>query len=291
MLRHAIIHLPNGQVMMTFVDVTDSVNVERALKDKNEALQKSDQLKNDFVQHVSYELRSPLTNIIGFTELLQIPDTGPLTQRQSEYVDHIGSSSSVLLTIVNDILDLATVDAGIMELDLGEVRVEQTIANAVELVAERLREHGIGVRVEASRAPTSFRGDENRVRQMLFNLLSNAANYAPEGSEIVLSCEQTADGRRLPRARRRAGHAERNPRQRLSPLRAALQWRAAARRRPWAGHRQELRRAAWRDRRDRQRAGQGHHRHLPVSVAAGRRPSSSGGVARFRDGDRTRPAG
>ena len=207
-LRHAIIHLPNGQVMMTFVDVTDSVNVERALKDKNEALQKSDQLKNDFVQHVSYELRSPLTNIIGFTELLQIPDTGPLTQRQSEYVDHIGSSSSVLLTIVNDILDLATVDAGIMELDLGDVRVEQTIANAVELVADRLREHSIGMRIEASRAPLSFRGDENRVRQVLFNLLSNAANYAPEGSEIVLSCEQTARWRRISRARRRPGHAD-----------------------------------------------------------------------------------
>ena len=121
-LRYAVIHLPNGQVMMTFVDVTDSVNVERALKEKNEALQKSDQLKNDFVQHVSYELRSPLTNIIGFTELLSLPATGPLEPRQREYVEHIGSSSSVLLTIVNDILDLATVDAGIMELDIAEVR-------------------------------------------------------------------------------------------------------------------------------------------------------------------------
>jgi signal transduction histidine kinase len=139
-------------------------------------------------------LRSPLTNIIGFTELLQMPDTGPLTQRQSEYVDHIGSSSSVLLTIVNDILDLATVDAGIMQLELGDVRIEQTIANAVELVAERLREHSIGVRIEASRAPKSFQGDENRIRQVLFNLLSNAVNYAPEGSEIVLSCAQTAAG-------------------------------------------------------------------------------------------------
>ena len=77
-LRHAVIHLPNGQVMITFVDVTDRVNVERALKEKNEALQKADQLKNDFVQHVSYELRSPLTNIIGFTELLSLPSTGPL---------------------------------------------------------------------------------------------------------------------------------------------------------------------------------------------------------------------
>ncbi|TIT17080.1 MAG: alkaline phosphatase, partial [Mesorhizobium sp.] len=105
----------------------DSVNVERALKDKNEALEKSDQLKNEFVQHVSYELRSPLTNIIGFTELLSLPSTGPLSQKQREYVEHVGSSSSVLLTIVNDILDLATVDAGIMELDISEVHVDRTI--------------------------------------------------------------------------------------------------------------------------------------------------------------------
>jgi signal transduction histidine kinase len=193
-LRFAVIHLPNGQVMMTFVDVTDSVNVERALKDKNEALQKSDQLKNDFVQHVSYELRSPLTNIIGFTELLQVPETGPLTPRQREYVDHIGSSSSVLLTIVNDILDLATVDAGIMELDIGDVRIDQTIANAVELVSERLREHRIGMRVQTGQAPKSLHGDEHRIRQILFNLLSNAANYAPEGSEIVLTCEGSQTG-------------------------------------------------------------------------------------------------
>jgi signal transduction histidine kinase len=96
-----------------------------ALKEKNEALQRADQLKNDFVQHVSYELRSPLTNIIGFTELLGLPDTDPLTPKQRDYVDHIGSSSSVLLTIVNDILDLATVDAGIMELDITEMRMSK----------------------------------------------------------------------------------------------------------------------------------------------------------------------
>jgi signal transduction histidine kinase len=193
-LRYGVIPLPNGQVMITFVDVTDSVNVERALKDKNEALLKSDQLKNEFVQHVSYELRSPLTNIIGFTELLALPNTGPLSQKQREYLEHIGSSSSVLLTIVNDILDLATVDAGIMQLDISEVPVERTISAAAELVADRLEEHSIRLSIDTAAAPKSFHGDEIRVRQILYNLLSNAANYAPEASTIRLTCRAVAEG-------------------------------------------------------------------------------------------------
>jgi len=180
--------------MVTFVDITDSVNVERALKDKNEALLKADQLKNEFVQHVSYELRSPLTNIIGFTELLSLPATGPLAPKQREYVEHIGSSSSVLLTIVNDILDLATVDAGIMQLDISEVEVGRAIAAAAELVADRLEEHGIRLAVDSAAAPKSFHGDETRIRQILYNLLSNAANYAPEGSTVRLTCRHTAAG-------------------------------------------------------------------------------------------------
>ena len=193
-LRYAVIHLPNGQVMMTFVDVTDSVKVERALLEKNDALQKADRLKNDFVQHVSYELRSPLTNIIGFTELLTLPATGPLSPRQREYVEHIGSSSAVLLTVVNDILDLATVDAGIMQLEISEVRIDQTVSAAASLVAERLDEHSIRLAVDTAQAPKSFHADETRVRQILYNLLSNAVNYAPEGSTVTLSCRRTDAG-------------------------------------------------------------------------------------------------
>ncbi len=187
-LRYALIQLPNGQAMVTFVDVTDTANVQRALKDKNEALQAADQLKNDFVKHVSYELRSPLTNIIGFTELMNQSATGPLTEKQKEYLDHIGSSSAVLLTIVNDILDLATVDAGIMELDIGDVDVDRLVKESVELVGERLRKHQIAIDVDVSSAPTRVRADEGRVRQILFNLLSNAANYAPDGSAVSITC-------------------------------------------------------------------------------------------------------
>lgn len=185
-LSYAVVPLPKGQMMLTFVDVSDTAHVERALKDKNEALELADQIKNDFVQHVSYELRSPLTNIIGFTELLQTPGFGELNNRQREYVEHISTSSLTLLTIVNDILDLATVDAGIMELDVSDVVVREAVAAASERVADRLREHDIALKVKIEDAVTSFRGDANRVHQVLFNLLSNAANYAPEGSEVDL---------------------------------------------------------------------------------------------------------
>jgi signal transduction histidine kinase len=189
-----VIHLPNGQAMLTFVDVTDSVNVERALKDKNDALEKTDRLKSEFVQHVSYELRSPLTNIIGFTELLSMPMTGPLNERQAEYVAHIGSSSEELKSIVDAILDLATLDAGAMSLDIAEVPVQRTVEAAAELVAPRFREHRIALETDLRGAPASFHADELRVRQILFNLLANAANFAPEGSTVKVSARSWQGG-------------------------------------------------------------------------------------------------
>jgi signal transduction histidine kinase len=100
----------------------------------------------------------------------------------------------VLLTIVNDILDLATVDAGIMQLDISEVHVHRAIEAAAELVADRLEEHSIKLAIEIKGAPKSFNGDETRVRQILYNLLSNAVNYAPAASTITLACRQRAEG-------------------------------------------------------------------------------------------------
>ena len=131
-IDYATVPLPDGQTMVTFVDVTDSVQVERALVERNEALEAADRLKNAFIHHVSYELRSPLTNIIGFAQLLADARVGPLNDKQREYIGYIMSSSAALLAIVNDILDLATIDAGIMELDLAEVDIAETVAAAVD---------------------------------------------------------------------------------------------------------------------------------------------------------------
>ncbi len=187
-LDYATVPLPDGGTLVTFVDVTDSVNVERALLEKNEALEEADQLKNAFIQHVSYELRSPLTNIIGFAQLLTNPKFGELTMKQSEYADYIRSSSSALLLIIDDILDLATIDAGIMELELGEVDVARTVAAAVEGLRDRLTEAQIDLNTHVPDNIGNMIADEKRLRQVLFNLISNAVRYSEEYGKVDVSC-------------------------------------------------------------------------------------------------------
>ncbi|WP_377299082.1 ATP-binding protein [Rhizobium sp. SGZ-381] len=186
-LDYALIPLPNAQTMLTFVNMTDSARAERALKEKNEALRKADELKNDFVQHVSYELRSPLTNIIGFTDLLKTPGIGPLNERQAEYVDHISTSSAVLLTIVNDILDLATVDAGIMELNYTEMDIDDLLDDVAMQISDRLYENAVTLEIIAAKNLGTIVADQQRLKQILIKLITNAANFAPEGSTVTLS--------------------------------------------------------------------------------------------------------
>ena len=189
-LDYATVPLPDGGTLVTFVDVTDSVNVERALVDKNEALEQADQLKNAFIQHVSYELRSPLTNIIGFAQLLTDPKFGELSDKQGEYADYIRSSSSALLAIINDILDLATLDAGIMELELSEVDVAATVEAAVEGLKDRIAETQITLHTHVPDNIGTILADEKRLRQVLFNLISNAIRYSDEHGVVDVSCDR-----------------------------------------------------------------------------------------------------
>ena len=118
-LAYAGLPLPDGATLVTFHDITDRRRVELALIERNEALEAADRLKSSFISHVSYELRTPLTNIIGFSELLSSPRIGPLNEKQREYLADVHASSNALQTIINDILDLATIDAGTFELKTG----------------------------------------------------------------------------------------------------------------------------------------------------------------------------
>jgi signal transduction histidine kinase len=189
----ATVPLPDGATLVTFQDVTDTVNVERALRERNDALEAAYDLKNDFVHLVSYELRSPLTNIIGFAQLLEDRLTGPLTDKQREYLGYITSSSAALLAIINDILDLATIDAGVMTLDLGPVDIAATMEAAADAVRDRLNEGGLVLDIDADPHIGQFVADGRRVRQVLYNLLSNAIGFSPPGETVTLAAERRDD--------------------------------------------------------------------------------------------------
>jgi signal transduction histidine kinase len=186
----ATLPLPDGATLVTFQDVTDTVNVERALRERNEALEAADQVKIDFLHHVSYELRSPLTNIIGFAHFLGDSSTGPLNARQSEYLGYITVSTNALLTLINDILDLATIDAGAMTLNLGPVDIRKAMEAAAEGIRDRLVKDHITLDIEAAEDIGLFSADERRVRQILYNLLSNAVGFSPADSTIRLRAER-----------------------------------------------------------------------------------------------------
>jgi signal transduction histidine kinase len=150
-------------------------------------------MKVDFVHHVSYELRSPLTTIIGFAHFLSDPSTGPLTPKQAEYLDYVTKSTNALLALTNNILDLATIDAGAMKLNLGPVDVQRTMGAAAEGVQDRLVKDGLVLEIAATPNIGMFIADERRVRQILFNLLANAIGFSPPGATIKLSAERLPD--------------------------------------------------------------------------------------------------
>ena len=190
MIDMATMPLPDGATLVTFQDVSDTVNVERALRERNEALVAADSIKIDFVHHVSYELRSPLTNIIGFANLLSDPAFGPLTDKQLEYLGYITTSTNALLALINNILDLATIDAGAMTLNLSEVDIRTCMEAAAEGVLDRLVKNQLKLDIRTAPGIGSFSADERRLRQILFNLLSNAVGFSPPGATVTLSAER-----------------------------------------------------------------------------------------------------
>jgi signal transduction histidine kinase len=183
--------LPDGATMLTFQDITDTENVERALRESNEALEAADQMKVDFVHHVSYELRAPLTTIIGFAHFLSDPSTGPLTAKQAEYLEYVTKSTNALLALTNNILDLATIDAGAMKLELGPVDIGKAIEAAAEGIQDRLATDRIRLEVNIDPNIGSFVGDERRVVQVLYNLLANAVGFSPQDSIVGISAKRS----------------------------------------------------------------------------------------------------
>jgi hypothetical protein len=181
--------LSDGATLMTFVDISASVNVERALKDRNEALEHAARLRENFVHHVSYQLRSPLTNVIGFTELLASGAVGQLTQKQSEYIDHVLQSSNSLMTIIDDILDLASFDRGEIILERKQINIKDAINTAIEAHIDRLTDRNLILDINIAEDVNQFFLDKKRIQQILFNLLSNSIGFSSDGQLISVTAK------------------------------------------------------------------------------------------------------
>ncbi len=185
-IDYVTVPLPDGATLFTFADVTDTKRAQDALIERNDALVAADRLKSQFIGHVSYELRSPLTNIIGFGDLLARPNTGPLNEKQREYLGDLSASSKTLLAIIDDILDLATIDAGGLELKVAPVRVRALIDAAVLGVRERAQRARLRLDIQLDSETAVVVADEARVRQVLYNLMSNAIGFSNPGATVSI---------------------------------------------------------------------------------------------------------
>lgn len=181
--------LPNGATLVAFMDVTADRKVERALKDKAEAFQAADRLKTEFVQNVSYQLRSPLTTILGYAEFLESERHGPLTEKQHEQVNAILSASDHLSKLIGNILDLAMIEAGRMELDLSDVNLRRAIQDSVDLVVSTAENTKVRVEIVCEDIG-AIHADERRLKQILFNLLTNALRFTPSGGHVKVEARK-----------------------------------------------------------------------------------------------------
>ena len=150
--------------------------------------------KSDFLATMSHELRTPLNAIIGFSEVLHEQMFGELNERQRAYVNDVLAAGRHLLSLINDVLDLAKIEAGRMELELSQVAIPDLLKSAVSMHSERAERGGIALALTTEPAEIGITADERRVRQIVFNLLSNAVKFTPAGGRVDVSA-RLDDGR------------------------------------------------------------------------------------------------
>ncbi|MCB1380673.1 MAG: PAS-domain containing protein [Alphaproteobacteria bacterium] len=185
-LQYTAVPLPDGNTLLTFSDVSDAARIERALRDRADALEAADRLKNMFLSNVSYEVRTPLTSVVGFAEGLQMGLAGPLTPKQQEYVGDIRRSSEELKTIIDAIIDLTAIDAGAMELRLERIDIPQIMQSVAEKLAPTIDRRDLTLKIEMASDANSFVADPKRIEQILTNLLSNAVGFSMPGATIQM---------------------------------------------------------------------------------------------------------
>ena len=180
--------LPDGATLVGFDDVTATRKLEQALADRSQALQEAEKLKRDFVGNVSYELRTPLTTIIGYAELLDRQGEA-LAERSRGHVAAVRAAAAQLAASIDDVLDMAQIDAGEMALSLGDVDVTALLRAAAGRAARDAEEAEITIKVCEEPAGV-IRADGRRLAQALDHLMVNAVRSTPAGGEVTLDARR-----------------------------------------------------------------------------------------------------
>ena len=183
--------LPDGATLIGFSDITDTKKLERAVKDRSAALDEAQRLKKDFVGNVSYELRTPLTTIIGYSELLDYTGENLPAQARS-HVASVRTAATQLARSIDDVLDMAQIDAGEMALDLGDVSVMELLEATAGRFTREAADAGVSVSTVCDESVGLIRADAQRLGQVLDHLMENALRQSPKGTTVTLAAKRAA---------------------------------------------------------------------------------------------------
>ncbi len=182
--------LPDGATLVAFLDITAAKRVEDALRDRAEAFEAADRLKSEFVQNVSVQLRDPLQSINGFAELLGQRVFGPLNDRQVDQVGAILEASQKLSNLVDNILDVALVEAGGVQLDLAPMDIQAALKESIAKAVTSVRDTEVPIKIQCDPKIGAMQADKTRITQVLVNLLSNSLRHTERGDQIILGAER-----------------------------------------------------------------------------------------------------
>jgi signal transduction histidine kinase len=187
--QFAAVPLPDGNALFTMVDVTDSTRIEAALRERATALEEADRVKTDFVANMSYELRTPLTSIGGFAEMLAAGYAGKLEPTATDYVNAILESVARLSKLINDVLDLTTGDTRGVALERERVDVAGLCRAAIETARARAGEKSQKLDAQISPETGFVFGDARRLRESVEHVLQNAVAYTDRKGRIELQAD------------------------------------------------------------------------------------------------------
>jgi PAS domain S-box-containing protein len=183
-----------GGVFAAARDMTDRKRIERSLQEKNVELEHASRMKSEFLAMMSHELRTPLNAVIGFSEALKDGLVGQMSDSQQEYIGDIFTSGQHLLSLINDILDLSKVEAGMMALEPEEVDVGGLVSGALSIVREKAAARNIGLDLDIGEDLGVSQLDVRKTRQIVYNLLSNAVKFSEHGGRVALQARRVPPG-------------------------------------------------------------------------------------------------